>query len=306
MLLINRRNWLQSLAVGSLSACYSNAQVAVKDPILFGFSLYGMKSLQLKNAITTCAEIGYQAIELALMPGWPAEPKLLTADDRKTLRKILTDHKLILASLMENLNEPAESKLHNANLDRLKAAAELGHAISPSQPPVIETILGGKPNMWDKSKQQIVDRLGSWADIGRTAKVVITVKPHVSNALHRPADARWLHDQIRSDWLKLAFDYSHFILRGFKLNEALQAMIPHTRFVHIKDAKGTAEKFEFLLPGEGTIDYSEYFHSLRASSYRGSVIVEVSGMISNQAGYDPIAVAKKCFANMKPHLHLLK
>jgi hypothetical protein len=40
------------------------------------------------------------------------------------------------------------------------------------------------------------------------------------------------------------------------------------------------------------------FTMLQASEYQGDVSCEVSGMVSNKPGYDPIAAAKTCFQNL--------
>lgn len=289
MIHLSRRDWLVTAAAALLPP---------EPPITLGFSLYGMKSLSLADAITGCSKIGYDGVELALMPGYSAEPKRLTSADRKSLRTQLANAKLKLHGLMENLAEPATDADHAKNLDRLKAAAELGHALSPDAPPPIETILGGKPADWDKLKDRLVERLGDWAKLAADAKTVIAVKPHVGNALHRPADAVWLLKQVNSPWLKLAYDFSHYVLRGLKLGDTMEAILPHTAFIHVKDAKGTAEKFEFLLPGEHGIDYADYAKRLRAAQCRVPVVVEVSGMISNKPGYDPVQAAKQSYKNL--------
>ncbi|MFO0803536.1 MAG: sugar phosphate isomerase/epimerase [Gemmataceae bacterium] len=289
MIPLSRREWLAASVAAVLPA---------EPPIALGFSLYGMKSLPLPDAIEACAAIGYDGVELALMPGYAAEPKRLAAADRKTLRMRLTDAKLKLHGLMENLAEPASDADHAKNLDRLKAAAELGHALSPGTPPPIETILGGKPADWGNVKDRLVQRLGGWAKVAADAKTVIAVKPHVGNALHLPADAVWLVKQVNSPWLKLAYDFSHYLLRGLKLGDTMDAILPHTAFIHVKDAKGSAEKFEFLLPGEHGIDYADYAKSLREAKCRVPVVVEVSGMISNKPGYDPVQAAKTSYKNL--------
>jgi inosose dehydratase len=261
-----------------------------------------MKSLPTADALRACAAIGYDGVELALMPGWPTEPKRLGAADRRDLRQRLADSGLVPLGLMENLAEPAADAAHRANLDRLKAAAELGQALAPQAPPVIETILGGKPAQWDQVKEQLAGRLRAWAEVAAAARTVIAVKPHVGNALHTPEGAAWLLKQVDSPWLRLAFDYSHFTLRGLPLRQTLTALVPHTAFVHVKDARGNADKFEFLLPGEGGVDYPAYFREARALRYRGPVVVEVSGQISNRPDYDPVAAARRSYTNLAPAL----
>ncbi len=289
MSLLTRR---EALATLPALAC-ACARAADAGPIPLGFSLYGMKSLSLADALKACRDTGYDGVEFALMPGYPAEPKLLGAADRKALRARLAHHKLAVHGLMENLPEPATDAVHKANLDRLKAAAELGHALAPDTPPPIESVLGGKPAEWDKVKDRLAERLGAWAEVGRGAKTVIAVKPHVGNALHALDGATWLVKQVNSAWLRLAFDYSHFELRGVKLADAVTALVPLAAFVHVKDAKGTADKFEFLLPGAGATDYSAYAKLLVGAKYAGPVVVEVSGMVSAKPGYDAVAAARE-------------
>lgn len=285
-----------ALAALPALALAPRARAADPKPPALGFSLYGMKALSLADALKACRAIGYAGVEFALMPGYPAEPRLLTAADRKDLRARLADHALAVHGLMENLPEPAADAAHKANLERLKAAAELGNALAPGAPPPVESVLGGKPADWDRVKDKLAERLGAWADVGRAAKTVIAVKPHVANALHTPDGAAWLVKQVNSPWLRLAFDYSHFELRKVALADAVAALVPLAAFVHVKDAKGTADKFEFVLPGAGTTDYAAYAKLLAARKYAGPVVVEVSGHVSGKPGYDAVAAAKASYA----------
>src|SRR5262249_17534736 len=140
----------------------------------------------------------------------------------------------------------------------------------------------------------------TWAKIGEKGKTVIAIKAHVGNALHTPEDALWLIRLVKSPWLRLAYDHSHFALQGMKLADTAKAMLPESVVVHVKDEQGTAAKFEVLLPGSGTTGYREYVGLLRASRYKGGVGVEVSGQIFNKRGYDPGAAAKACYTKLKP------
>lgn len=100
-----------------------------------GFSLYGMKTLPVATALKTCAEIGYENVEFALMPGWPTEPKLLSAADRKQIASTLGELGLKLSALMENISPLGTDADHQRNLERLAAAAILGRKLSPQRSP---------------------------------------------------------------------------------------------------------------------------------------------------------------------------
>lgn len=298
---LNRRRFL--LQVATTAALCSTASAFAKakpQSIPFGFSLYNMKPLDVDTALRTCADIGYDCIEWVANADWPSAPDKVSRAERRRLAALLDSLGLSMPTLMQNLSLLNNEAGLSANLDRLKDTAELGHALAPKCNPVIETTLGGKPAQWKDVKNLMVDRLGAWADVAKDAKTVIAIKAHVGGALHTPEDALWLVRQVNNPWIKLTYDFSHFQLRGYKLEDSLRMMIGRTRFIHIKDTSGTAEKFHFLLPGEGNIDYEDYFTLLKEYNYHDPVIVEVSGQIWNKPGYDPVAAAKKCYAKIAP------
>jgi sugar phosphate isomerase/epimerase len=294
--LISRR---QSLAcTASLAAVLlseTNSRAADDQPIGLGFSLYGMKTVPLATALEICREIGYDCVELPLMPGWAADPEKMAISARKELKGTLEKNSLRLSALMENLPILGDDKVHAANLQRLKLAAELAHELSPKKPPLIETILGGKPAEWDAVKVKMAERLKDWGRIAEEKKVVLAIKAHIAGALHAPVDAVWLLEQVGSKSVRLAFDQSHFGLQKISLENSLDTLLPHTVFIHVKDAEGDAAKFQFLLPAEKENHYAEYFKLLGAKKYRGDVVVEVSGQIHSKPGYDPVATARKCY-----------
>jgi inosose dehydratase len=252
-------------AIGAVTSMAQNAEIA-KPSIDFGFSLYGMRSLPLADAIKTCASIGYDCVELVAVEGWPCDPGSLSTESRREIRKHLEDSELTVPALMEDLTAVVDAERHRKNIDRLKAAAELGHSVSPNKAPVIETVLGGRPGDWDSQKVQMVKSLTHWARAGEAARTIIAAKAHVSGALHTPADAKWLVNEVGSPWLKLVYDFSHFQLGGFKLEDSLKAMLADTVFIHVKDTEGMKDRFRFLLPGDGKIDYRRYFEILKSAA----------------------------------------
>lgn len=293
-----RRAFLRRTAAAAALACSPLRSIAAEPAkIGLGFSLYGMKSLPLDEALRACAEIGYDSVELALMPGFPTEPKLLDAAARQQLRERLAALKLRVAGVMDNFSLLADDATQAQIRERIRAAGELSHALVPDAPPPLETVLGGKPAEWDAVKDKMAAQLRNWAAAAADAKIVIAIKAHIMSAVQTPERALWLMEQAASPWIRVAYDFSHFALQGLDLDKTMTAMLPQTRFIHVKDGRMKDDgKVEFLLPGEGTTDYAAYFKKLRELGYRGDVVVEVSAMISNKPDYDPIAAAKKSFA----------
>ena len=272
----------------------SRAEEPTTRPLI-GFSLYGMKSLPIADALRTCSEIGYECVELAAMADWPCAPEKLSADQRRAIKQQLADRGLKLAAIMENLTLAAEGEAHRNNLDRLKRAMELARDVAPNQTPLLETVLGGAPDKWPMLQDKFLDRLRDWARVAVENDSVIAIKAHIAGALHTPHDVADIAKMIDSKGIQLAYDFSHFQLRDFVLADSWHAMAERTRFVHVKDGRGKPGTFQFLLPGEGTIDYVKLFRLFKTSRYTGPVVVEVSGQISSKAGYDPIAAALKCW-----------
>lgn len=292
-----RRDFLSAGAGVLASGVLCADDPAIARPPL-GFSLYGMKSLTTVDGIQACAKIGYECTELPLMADWPGDSDKLSSASLKTIREASATHRLPIVALMENLRLSVDDAQHQKNLARLKKACEVAHEISPGAPPLIETVLGGPAQQWDANKDAMAARLSDWTAVVADAKVVLAIKGHINNAAHLPEHVMWLVDQAKSDYVRAAYDYSHFELQGRTLDGSLRSLLPQTKFIHVKDAVGDAKKFKFVLPGEGKTDYAAYFRLLHEQHYRGPVVVEVSGQVSGLPGYDPLAAAKSCWKSL--------
>jgi inosose dehydratase len=293
---MHRRQFLsQSVSAALISLLPWRARAAELGLDL-GFSLYGMKSVPVDEALRVCAEIGYRNVELPLNSGFPTEPKALDSEARRHLREQLDSRKLSVSSLMVNMSLVVDDAAHARNLEALKDGAKLAHDLYPDQPPLLETVLGGKPPEWDSVKSKMAERLHSWAETASAAKIVLALKAHVGSAVNSPERLLWLLHEVNSPALCVAYDYSHYELAGLPLEQSLRALLPQTRFIHVKDTTGDAAKFQFLLPGQGRTDYAAYFKLLHELGYRGPVVVEVSAQIFNKPGYEPIAAARESYA----------
>ena len=288
--LTHRRTFLTA-TLGMLEIGASSARQA----ITLGFSLYGMPGLSVPDAIATASRIGYDDVEMASLAGYPGDPDRLDSAARSQIRKALEKHRIRISAFMDNLKLLSEDSAHRENLARIHRVAQLARDLGVAKPPIIETILGGQPGEWEASKDAMAARLKEWVAAAAAERVLLAIKAHVRNAMQTPAQAKWLRARVDSRWLRFTYDYSHFSLQGFALKETLQALVPYTSFVHVKDTGGTADQPQFQLPGEGGVDYTSYLRLLKQYGYRGSVTVEVSAQIHRKPGYDATDAAERSY-----------
>ncbi len=128
------------------------------------------------------------------------------------------------------------------------------------------------------------------------------MKSHIGSASNTPEKLIWLLDQVKSPALSGIYDYSHFQLMDLDLKATMETLLPRSSFLTVKDGRMVNGAAQFLLPGEGTVEYREYFSILKAKRYRGWMLVEVSRQLQTQAGYDPLEAVRKSYANLAPLL----
>ena len=261
---------------------------------------YGMKTLAPREALELIANIGYDGVEISLLPGWPTDPVVFDNAARANLKKVLQQTRLALPSLLESLPLSPAAGQHQANLERLRRAAQMAHDLAPDKPPIVETVLGLKREDWDASKTRMAAELADWATVARQNDITLAIKPHAGQAMCSPERALWILRQVNSPSLRVIYDYSHMFIEGFELESSLRQLFPYTVFIALKDGLKNAPGHEFLLPGDGATDYKSYFQLLRRLNYQGYVGVEVSALIFRQPGYDPEAAARRSYTNLAP------
>ena len=297
--MMTRREALGLLVAAPLAA-WAAESTSHQPAVSLGFSLYGMKGVPLADAVRTCAKIGYDGVEVCLTPGW-ANPADLSAQGCRQVRSVLQSTGLAVLALMEQIYVLDRDMPKQVALDRIRKAAETGHALSTAKPK-IETVLGGKPADWEPSKAAMVERLGLWANEAQSNQAILCIKAHVGGAVDTPDKLLWLYRQVNRPALKLTYDYSHFQLMGLPLEQSLRAVVPYSAFIHVKDTAGDAEHPRFLLAGDGTVDYNAYFRLLKAAGYSGPVVAEVSAQLQHLASYNPVQAAQRCYACLSPAL----
>ena len=304
---MSRRDFSLMLVGAGLAALTAEPLLAgarrPRQTVGLSIGTYGMKDLLTVDALRIIRNTGYDGVQLAIWPGWPTDPLKMSAEDRRTLKRQIEDSGLALPSILESvpLKGPAGTADTKAKtLDRLKRAIDLGNELVPTSPPSIDTILGQKKAQWETVKESMAEELRTWVPALEAGNTTITFKPHAGDAVQSPERAIWLMNAVGSPRIRIVYDYSHFFVEGYPLEGSLRQLIAYAPLIVVKDSQGTSEKHDYLLPGDGKIDYLAYFRLLRELNYSGFVNVEVSGHIHRKPGYQPIPTVKLCYDRLAP------
>ena len=265
--------------------------------MLLSYSTWGMPAVPIEAAVAFCAGIGFDGLELTVIPGWSTDAATLNAAGRRWVRKVYDDHRLALCGLAGNTPllaaDPGEHARDRARfVGYLDLAAEVQR---PGEALTVSTTAGGQPGKWEAVKEPLVERVGYLAEQAARRGVVVGIEPHVGTALRRPEDVLWLVAEIGSPALTVHFDISHFNVQGMAMEAVVDQLVSHSLHTHVKDERGRAPDHEFLIPGEGEMDYARYLRAMARAGYAGHIVVEISLMVQRRPDYDPLAAAARSY-----------
>lgn len=258
------------------------------------YSTWGMQTTPIDVAVRHCAALGFDGLELTIIPGWTTDAATMTDAERKRIRRLYDDAGLELCGISGNVDLLADDAV--ANEARLRSyldfAAEIQH---PGDELIVTTVSGATPGEWDVRKGELVEIVGRLAEYAHERGVMVGLEPHVAHALCMPDDAVWLIEQVGSPGATIHFDISHFNVQGIPMEESVAKLTPVSRHTHIKDERGRYPEHEFLIPGEGEMDYPRYLRLMSEAGYDGHIVVEISLMVQRRPDYEALAAAAQTY-----------
>ncbi len=265
-----------------------------------GFSSWGMPNVPADTIISSLAGMGYDGVELTVIPGYTLDLDYLDAGYRKYIPELLKMHNMELPALAGHrplvATDPDQAAEH---MRRLKGTVDLAvEWAQDGEPPCIDTTVGGKPESWDELGSLLIDRVGELVEYASERGVVIAIEPHVGNMLDTPPKVLRLLEHFDTPHLKVNFDISHFNVMGIDIETSVSAMAPVTAHTHVKDERGTVPDYEFLIPGEGEFDYVTYLKAMDRHGYDGYITAEISVMVQRRKGYDSNEAAAQTYKTL--------
>jgi sugar phosphate isomerase/epimerase len=248
--------------------------------------------------------LGFDSMEMTICPGWRTDAAFVGPVERKRIRKLIRDHGIVLTGCSGNTPMLVDTDTWAINrrtlegyLDFVADMQEPGRRLYMSTTGGLPA--GGKPETaWEGCKNLLVDRFGQLATYAAKRGVTQHVEPHALTAVRQVEDVLWLLGQVHSDALRISLDISHFEVLGLDYRDVVRALAKVAGGVEVKDGRGIYPNFEWLIPGEGEMDYAGFLRALADAGYDGGVAVEISKLRQVKPGYDPLAAAEQSYRVM--------
>lgn len=265
-----------------------------------GYCTWGMPTVPIDTIVRAVAEAGYDSIEPTVTPGYSVELYSMDSVERKRVRQLIASYGLEIPAVSGHASlAEIDEDVHEHNFQRLKDAVDLCVEWTlGDHPPALDMTVGGSPDDWDKLKDLLVDRVGALVEYAESHGVVIAMAPHYRSAITTPEQILELLRLVDSPFLKVNFDISHFVIYGYSVTEAVELMAPVTEHAHVRGARGQVPNFEFLIPGEGDIDFVLFLKEMARAGYQGHITAEVSLMVQERPNYDALGAMKQTYGVM--------
>src|SRR5688500_14567917 len=91
-----------------------------------GYTTWGMPELSIDQAVKRISSLGYDGLEIAVLPGWTTAIDTLDTAERKRILKLVNDKGLTISAISGHASLLEKNDADNQrNLQRLKDAIDL-------------------------------------------------------------------------------------------------------------------------------------------------------------------------------------
>lgn len=240
-----------------------------------GCSTITFRMLDRARALDWIAAEGFQTIDLGAIANFcpHADPVGMDADDHRRLADEIAARGLRVSTInawsLTALNRPEGPETELAWLRAsLRLAAALGCSALSMQP-------GRKADeaQWLEQARCVVDLINELGAYARDLGVQLTVEaPHKGTLAETFDQALQFLELVNADVVAVALDTSHIRNGGVTLPHAIATYGERVKHVHLRDFK---DGNILTTPGDGDIDFGEFFRLMRQRGYTGDFNLEL-------------------------------
>ncbi|MCE5256497.1 MAG: myo-inosose-2 dehydratase [Spirochaetaceae bacterium] len=168
---------------------------------------------------------------------------------------------------------------------RVIGAAEQGNSIQGKPLPIFDA----KPTYTKDQWKMVADGLNRLGQLAQEKGMQLTYHHHMGTGIQTAEEIDTLMEMTEPGLCDLLYDTGHLVFSGEDHIAVLKKWAPRIKHVHLKDvrpdvvARAKKEKWSFLqavksgaftVPGDGAIDFTPVFDTLKKAGYRGWWVVE--------------------------------
>ncbi len=235
--------------------------------IKLGVNSVLFRDYDFRTAVKYIAECGYDGVEISAISGMCEHLDLgRWKEQAHELKSIVADAGIEFLSMEEARLD--RSALVNA----FEAAAEIGI-------PIVNVGPGGASDS-EEDLRRAIDTLTATAQEAEGFGVTLCVKAHVGSAIYNTPTTLRAMSEIDSPAFGIDMDPSHIHRANENPADALRAVLPRVKHIHIRDCKGRQHGPGVPRDqacGRGDIDLYGYCTAMVDEGYDGPVCLEVIG-----------------------------
>jgi len=252
------------------------------------YSTNAYTQTDLKTAIRSIAEIGYDAAEILCdHPHWLSHQ--VSDDEVNAIRKLLNETGLAVSNLNantangyfdpippENVFEPSLSSNNETwrtwRIDYSIRTLQLAKQIEAR----CISVTSGQPGSGGEPAAGFdifVDSLKAICAEAEKLDIRVGIEYEPGLLVERASELAEVIDRVNSPSLGANLDIGHSYLSGESPQQAVALLQGRIWNTHVEDIH--ANKHYHLIPGEGELPFSEYFQALNTAGYDGYLTVEL-------------------------------
>jgi len=264
-----------------------------------------------EKVVAALSKIGYMGVEWTLSH---FNPKTKTIRDLQTLAKITRDQGLEISEVVVQQDVVTlDEKIRKNRVDLVKECIKAASQVN------VKTInLFTGPAPWDpkapkiprditegKAWSLVLEAFTEFIELAEKCEVYLAVEAVFGHLCHDYYTMKELLDSIRSKYLVVNMDPSHYALYRNDVPWVVKKFGDKIKHVHMKDVIGKpglpGEDFMFPLLGEGMINWKEFIEALKSIGYDGFLSVEFESFsyYANILNSDPVRAAEISMEHLK-------
>jgi hydroxypyruvate isomerase len=246
------------------------------------YNANGLRSVSLHDAVRAVAAAGYQGIELSLHPNH-IDPQRFAQADAKLLRAFIHDQGIHACSLATGADTLLSSERFEPSLiyptksgrqqriDLVRWAIDLACWL---EVPVVSLASGiRKPEVSTAlAHDMLLTSISRCLEHAGTS-VTLAIEPEPGFFIQTNTEACALIREIKSPYFRLNQDIGHANVSEDDYLQSIERSLGLTSHIHVEDIKNRNHHHE--IPGDGDIDFCEFFRALDGGSYSGYISVEL-------------------------------